>query len=168
MSLCGSGLGNWLVRQSRCCLSSSFTCALLFPWDVGTSLNAGSSLGFSSCYEFITFIFYYFLIFITFHRNTFIEILEKKAGENYVSSTTPILATHLHLLSQNVPLAVVFGSYHSAWQLKSGRRVWEPLTGNWQHHWPGGQGKELHMPLRVASPNFGMPNQWFGCLYSWE
>lgn len=66
--------------------------------------------------------YFYFLLLFYFYFITlfpFIEILEKKAGENYVSSTTSILATHLQLLSQNVPLAVVFGSYHSAWQLKS-------------------------------------------------
>lgn len=43
VSLCGSSLGNWLVRQSSCGLLSSFTCAVLFPRDVGTSLNARSS-----------------------------------------------------------------------------------------------------------------------------
>lgn len=64
-------------------------------------------------------LFYFLLLFYFITLFPFIEILEKKGGESHVSSTTPVLATHLHLLSQNAPLAAVLGSYHSAWQLKS-------------------------------------------------
>lgn len=78
------------------------------------------SLGFfSSCYGFITFIFLLLFYFYFITLFPFIEMLEKKGGENHVNSTTPVLARHLHLLSQNAPLAAVLGSYLSAWQLKS-------------------------------------------------
>lgn len=62
-------------------------------------------------YFYFLLLFYFIILFL------FIEILEK-GGESHVSST-PVLAIHLHLLSQNAPLAAVLGSYHSAWQLKS-------------------------------------------------
>lgn len=110
MSLCGSSLGNWLVLQSR-----SLCPVLLFPRDVGTSLGAG----FSGLLLFMlrVYYFYFLLLFYFITLFPFIEILEKKGGESHVSSTTPVSATHLHLLSQNAPLAAVLGSYHSAWQL---------------------------------------------------
>lgn len=114
MSLCGSSLGDWLVLQSR-----SLCPVLLFPRDVGTSLNAG----FSGLLLFMLRVYYfYFLLLFYFYFITlfpFIEMLEKKGGGNHVNSTTPVLARHLHLLSQNAPLAAVLGSYLSAWQLKS-------------------------------------------------